>query len=119
MSIFEFVTVLLGGSLVGGILTYLVAVRDLALRRRMETIDIFLRVAARGHGYADERGPIGLGEQVAAIYLMADLANRDEWLNTAAINHLKEVENWAARSTSEEQIRILEAVKSAQKLIKK
>ncbi|WP_141392814.1 hypothetical protein [Glutamicibacter sp. BW77] len=115
----EIVIVLLGGSLIGALLTYLTATRDLALRRRMQTIDIFLRVAARAHGYADERGPVGLGEQVAAIYLMADLANRDKWLRKAGIGHLGEVLKWSSKSESAGQERIVTAVKSALQMIEK
>lgn len=122
MDIMDFISPLISGTvlgaLVGSVLTYLSATRDLSLRRRMATIDIFLKVSARAHGYADDRGKVGIGEQVAAVYLLADLANRDVWLRHAAIQQLKEVELWAAESMSDARSRISEAVKEAQKLIK-
>lgn len=86
----------------------------------METIDIFLRVAARAHSYADDHpgGSIGSGDQVAALYLMADLANRDKWLHRATVNHLKEVVSWARKTETGNETRILNAATASLGLIK-
>lgn len=85
------------GAVIGSILTWVVATRDLALRRRTQTIDAFLRVATQAHGVRPGQPgheTVGIGEQVAAIHLLADLARRDRWLRKAGIAFLDDLTRW-------------------------
>lgn len=85
----------LGGGWVGHHLTHRRGMEDLNLRARVETTKTFLTVSARAHGYTDDRkDSVGAGEQIAAIYLMADMGDRDPWLYWAASKQLEDQIPW-------------------------
>jgi hypothetical protein len=80
---------LLSAGILGAVVTLLVGMRGLALRRRTDTISTFMQVSARAHGYHDDGvTSVGAGQQVAAIYLVADLGTRDPWLRQSAAGQL-------------------------------
>ncbi|MFI7583154.1 hypothetical protein ACH9DO_05100 [Kocuria sp. M1N1S27] len=64
--------------------------KDLRMRRRVETVKVFLAVSARAHGVREDGTEIGMGERIAAVHLLADLAARDGWLRHAGENQLAE-----------------------------
>jgi len=109
-----------GGGALGAIGTYLVSSKELRLRQRTETIDRFMKVAAIAHGNQDDRErTVGMGEQVAAIFLLADLANRDDWLRKAGISFLDETAVWLEKDdTTPAAARLVAAVHEARALIK-
>lgn len=87
----------LGGTAIGAVLTYVVSVRSLSLQRRVETIGIFRQVTTAAHGFRDgSEWGVGVGEQLAAIYLVADLGRRDEWLSISALAFLQDLKTWSA-----------------------
>lgn len=114
MDIPELVAAFLGGGALGAVLTWWASTRDLALRRRIETMNAFLKIAARAHGYREghEDMTVGTGEQSAAMFLVADLATRDKWLREAAIQLLDEEISWL------EHPRLLNAAKEARTRIR-
>lgn len=120
MEWFEILGLILSGSIVGALLTWVTATRDLALRRRMQTMDTFLRISARAHGYRESGSDssVGTGEQIAAMFLLADLANRDKWLRTAAVAQLDEELTWLHARDSEHGQRLFSAAHAAKKLVR-
>ncbi|MEV7607914.1 hypothetical protein AB0N61_00365 [Microbacterium sp. NPDC089320] len=108
----------IGATLITSVVTLLISTRDLGLRRRTETIDRFLRTAAIAHGYpVDERAQsVGTGEQIAAIYLVADLARRDRWLRTSGIAFLDELCEWLGKLNTPTASRLLEAATEARRI---
>lgn len=70
--------------------------RDLGLRRRLETSRQFVNLFASAHGRPldGRQKPIGVGEQVATIHLIADFAAREKVLINAAIAGLRNLETW-------------------------
>lgn len=63
---------------------------DLELRRRVETVKVFLEISQRAALWPDpdDRGSADHGDKIAAVYLLADLATRDPWLARAGENYL-------------------------------
>ncbi|GAA1336266.1 hypothetical protein JOE65_000480 [Arthrobacter roseus] len=121
MNFIEILVVLISGGAVGALGTWATATRDLALRRRMETTDVFMRVSARAHGYRENHtsSTVGTGEQMAAMFLVADLANRDKWLRKAAVQLLDEECYWLEAGFPDQTCgRLLVAAKEARSLIK-
>lgn len=74
------------GAVIGAVLTYVSATQQLKLKRRMEATESFLRVCAQAHGYslADRSKTVGLAEQLAAVHLMAGLAQSFRFLRRPA-----------------------------------
>jgi hypothetical protein len=109
-----FVGGILSGTIVGSFLTWLVATRSLALRRRIETTSTFLSIAATAHGRrVDSDGGVGVGEQIAAMWLLADLGNRDKWLRKAAVGFLDDELTWLGTSGHAASQRLLDAATEA------
>ncbi len=67
------------------VVTVWTTTRDLALRRRMESVDRFLTVAATAQPRADRQTHVGTSEQLAAIELLADLGLSETLLRQAAL----------------------------------
>lgn len=103
----------IGGTIVASGVTLLISTRDLGLKRRTDTIDRFLRTASVAHGYpVDERsGSVGTGEQIAAIFLVADLARRDKWLRLSGLAFLEELSTWLEHSEGDAATRLLFATR--------
>lgn len=116
VEIIETVLTLVGGTALGALLTWYVATRDLALRRRLQTTEAFLKVAARAHGYRENHADsgVGTGEQIAAIHLLAELGKRDAWLRQAATAFFDDEADWLARSVHPWAPRLLTQVHAAQ-----
>lgn len=78
------------------VLTAYLGFRDLGLRRRLETSREFVTLFASAHGrpLGDRSEPIGVGEQVATINLIADFALRERVLINAAVAGLRNIEAW-------------------------
>ena len=76
--------------LIGASFVFLHNSRDLQLRRRLETTKVFADVSSRAHGNRPDGTPIGPGERMAALYLLADMSTRDQWLTRAAHKQLLE-----------------------------
>lgn len=92
-------TAFAGGGWLGHWLAHRRGVEEIALRRRVETIQTFLTVSQRAHGIAeDRRDGVGMGEQIAATYLLADLGERDEWLYRAASKQLDDHLVWVPKA---------------------
>ena len=105
--------------IVGTILTYLASSRELRLRRRTETIGLFLRVAGTAHGRRDGAdGDVGTGEQMAAMFLLADLASRDDWLRAAGSNFLDEQMVWLTENEHPVAQRLLDSARVARAMIR-
>jgi hypothetical protein len=89
-----------------------VAFRDLGLRRRLETSKQFLSLFAAAHGRPLGRdGTIGIGEQIATIYLIGDFAVPEKFLHNAAKEGLRELTTWGANGNSQ-SAQVAEAAKS-------
>lgn len=82
------------GTIIAGLITSLSARRDLAMRRRVETHKVFFQASALAHGRGYGGATVEVGEQIAAMYVMADLAGRDKWLREPGINQLNEQITW-------------------------
>jgi hypothetical protein len=82
-----------GGAIVAALVAARVASRDLATRRRLDSTDRFVHLFEIAHGRSRPRseGGVGLAEQVAAVALVAEFANRDKWLRDAAREGLHEL----------------------------
>lgn len=72
-----------------------VSTRDLRLRRRMDTVDRFIKIAANSQARGREGDRIGSSEQVAAIYLLAELGSSEKELTIAADASLSETVRWS------------------------
>lgn len=86
---------LLPGALVVAVLTYLVAIRQLKLKRYMDATNSFIDVTGHAHGYprGDRSASVGIAEQVAAIWLIVELANEFPFLRRPgreALNRLQQ-----------------------------
>lgn len=96
MTFWQTVVVAAIGAL-GAVGTVWVSTRDLRLRRRMETMDRFLAIAATSQSRGREN--IGISEQVAAINLLGELGVSEKQLTAAASAALSETTRW----TTEEE----------------
>ncbi|MDS2173828.1 hypothetical protein Q7C18_14065 [Nesterenkonia sp. CL21] len=79
----------------------IVSFRDLHLRRRLESSKQFLSLFASAHGRPQGRDAIGIGEQVAAVHLIADFAAKDKMLRSAAREGLQDLSSWTGNERSE------------------
>lgn len=62
-----------------------VATRDLALKRQTDSLASFLHVVATVHGRpTDGRQDVDLVEQLAALWIIAELGKRHRWLRPSA-----------------------------------
>lgn len=82
------------GTIVAALIASLSSRRDLAMRRRVETHKVFFQASALAHGRGEGGATVEVGEQIAAMYVVADLAVRDKWLREPGINQLKEQITW-------------------------
>lgn len=78
----------------GAVGTVWVSTRDLRLRRRMETMDRFLAIAATSQARGREN--IGISEQVAAVHLLGELGVSERELTDAAYAAVTETIRWTA-----------------------
>ncbi|MEH3068315.1 MAG: hypothetical protein PGN15_09780 [Aeromicrobium erythreum] len=80
----------------------LVGFRDLGLRRRLETSKQFVSLFATAHGRPIEERPhpVGVGEQVATIHLIADFAMKEPVLVNAAVAGLRNLASWDDPATA-------------------
>lgn len=77
------------------VITAIVGIRDLGVRRRLETSKQFLTLFALAHGRPiDGRDGVGVGEQVATVQLIADFARREKLLRGAASGGLSYLAGW-------------------------
>jgi hypothetical protein len=108
-----------GGVGLGAVLTWLVATRDLALRRRMQATDAFMRIAARAHGYREnhEKSTVGSSEQIAAIYLLAGLGKKFRWLRPACQAFLDDEARWLDTTMGDTAVLLKAAVIAARATI--
>ncbi|WJZ68356.1 hypothetical protein [Kocuria rosea] len=81
---------LIGGGLIGHRLAHKRGMEELQLRKRTETLSVFFLASARAHGYREGHADssVGVGEQIAGIYLIGDMGRNYPWLNAAATNQL-------------------------------
>lgn len=89
------------GALVATALVFAVGTADVGLRRRTETIKVFMDASVRAGGATAEGKPVGTGERIAAFYVLADLGSRDTWLYDAAKSQLKAEKSAADQRTRE------------------
>jgi hypothetical protein len=94
----------------GAVIAAVSATRDLRLRRQTEITDRFVKLIAVAHGRPTDRDYVGVGEQVAVIYLLASLARNNRWLRSATQAMLEELSTW---SGGNEQTAVAEAAKQA------
>lgn len=80
-----------------------VSTRDLRLRRQMETLDRFLRIAATAQARGRGDDHIGTSEQVAAIQLLTELGLREKGLRLAAVASLRETVRWSEAALRESE----------------
>ncbi|WP_143019236.1 hypothetical protein [Arthrobacter sp. ov407] len=74
------------GAVLGAFLTFMVATRQLRLKRRMDATESFLDICAHAHGRPrnDRSQHVGIAEQLAALKLMLGLANDFRFLRAPA-----------------------------------
>ena len=78
-----------------------IGLRDLRLRRRIETSNQFLRMIAIAHDHpADGRTHTAIFEQIAAVHLIADLAAQEPVLRNAALADSRGLAEWTATESS-------------------
>ena len=80
----------LGGGWVWKLLEHNRGRDDLNLRRRSEVMKTFPAVSARAYGTREDGTRISSSEQVAAMHVMADMANEYDWLIPAVVVQLDE-----------------------------
>lgn len=103
--------VIAGVPTLGAVVAASVALRDLGLRRRLETSRQFLSLFANANGRpTDGRDEVGVPEQVATVHLIADFARREADLYYAAHAGLKQLVGWGAHPSGAP---VAEAAKSA------
>jgi hypothetical protein len=77
------------------VLTAWIGLRDLKLRRRLETSKQFMSLIATAHGHPpDGRAKTAIFEQIAVVHLIADLALHERFLRNAAVADLRGLAEW-------------------------
>lgn len=84
------------GVALSSFLTWRAARTKLRLDRRVETVKVFLEVSKRAQSRPEHPwgGHKDVGETMAAMYLLADLAHRDRWLRPAGREQLHQELDW-------------------------
>ncbi|ALU40883.1 hypothetical protein AS188_15295 [Kocuria flava] len=96
------------GGLLGALATVIVGglafwhnSRDLGLRTKIEHYKMFMEVSRRAHGYAGSgEDTVGIGEQIAALHLLADITNGDPSLRHAGAAQLDAQIDWYKNGTT-------------------
>lgn len=88
-------------TVIGGGLAFWQNSRDLRLRTKIEHYKMFMEVSRRAHGYAGSgEEAVGIGEQIAALHLLADITNGDTSLRNAGIAQLSTQIDWYRNGTT-------------------
>jgi hypothetical protein len=84
-SLGELLSALLAGGLLAATATVLASFRELRLKRLIDATTLFMSVTATAHGRRPPSNEsVGLGEQVAALYLVGVLGRENKHLRVAA-----------------------------------
>lgn len=98
---------LVGGGWIGHRWAHQRGMEDLELRKRTETHKVFFQASTRAHARRETGdGGVGTGEQIAALYVVADMGARDEWLYDAAVNQLDDQVEYFKTSIEESKAAI-------------
>lgn len=90
----QLVLAVAGGSFLGTAVTAAVTLflgrSEFKLKRRVETLKFFGQISTRAQGHREDHpeARVGTSEQIAAMYLLAELANEYEWLRPAVVSQL-------------------------------
>jgi hypothetical protein len=85
----------------------------------MRTVEAFVRLSAIAHGrpQEDRKEGVGLGEQVAAIHLVADTGRRDASLTAATYAFFDAMSEWLGTSGHDSRDRLQGAIEEAKLLL--